>query len=73
LGAASIQPATASQEGQEAALVPIVVSKHLARPEERLAALETRFQPLKVERRRIDVVFVAVAAFVAGLMLGLAV
>jgi hypothetical protein len=35
--------------------------------------LQAEIEPLKVERRRIDVVFVAISAFVAGLMLGLAV
>lgn len=62
----AIGPAQAAQEGQGAAIMPVVVL-------EALQTVETRLQALEAQRQRLDVAYLVVAAFIAGLLVGLAV
>jgi DNA-binding transcriptional MerR regulator len=59
-------PTTTAQASPGAAVVPAVVVDSLQRIEDRLQALEG-------DRRRMDVVYLVLIAFIAGLLLGLAV
>lgn len=51
----------------------IVVVEALRSVEARLQALEARVQPLEHQRLRVDVIFLVVTGFIAGLVVGLAV
>lgn len=62
----AIEPAQAAQGGPGGAIVPAVVVEHLARIEERL-------QRVEAQRQRLDVAYLVVMAFIAGLLVGLAV
>lgn len=68
----------AAQEGRSEAIAPLAVVVEAMRSvtaplESRQEAQEARLQALEAQRTRIDVVFIAVGAFMAGLIVGLAV
>ena len=61
----AIEPARAAQVASGAAIVPAVVV-------DSLQAIETRLTALEAQRQRFDVAYLVAIAFIAGLLLGLA-
>jgi DNA-binding transcriptional MerR regulator len=67
------EPSTALQEASSEVTGALVVVEALRSMEARMQALEARLQPVEAQHLRFDAVWLVVAAFVAGLIVGLSV